>query len=398
VTGESGAAVALRPDGLEIAVGTMLGRDPDSSPLPKVGPGRARSALEQAVTTALRRPPCVVSFSGGRDSSAILALASHVAVRDGLDPPIPVTVTYPDDHDSDESRWQELVIAHLRPAEWVRLEQLAPDAVGSEAMGVLRRHGVLFPSNAYLHEPVLRAAAGGSLLSGIGGDELLDTPALPALRMLRRFERPGVGGLKASLRRAGPGWRRRHGELLVSGATWLTPAGRLEVSARGASTERREGRWDDMLRHWVADRYYRAAAATIKVLAQDHDVVAVTPFFEPEVMAALAGEAGWGGFADRASALSRFFGDVLPDELIHRGTKAAFTKAGRASDTTRFLEEWGGEGVDTDRVRPDVLRQVWTADRPDFRTQMLLQQAALALWPGGGPGSERAGDQSFEQG
>ena len=43
-----------------------------------------RRALEHVVREALLRPPCGVAFSGGRDSSAVLAVAAHVARRDGL--------------------------------------------------------------------------------------------------------------------------------------------------------------------------------------------------------------------------------------------------------------------------------------------------------------------------
>ena len=60
----------VRPDPLEVAAGTMLGTMASVAPFPVVGPGRTVAALEEVITRALRRPPCVVSFSGGRDSSA----------------------------------------------------------------------------------------------------------------------------------------------------------------------------------------------------------------------------------------------------------------------------------------------------------------------------------------
>ena len=65
-----------------------------------------RVALEAAVLGALRRPPCGVAFSGGRDSSLVLAVATHVARREGLPDPIPVTRRFPDKPEAEESEWR----------------------------------------------------------------------------------------------------------------------------------------------------------------------------------------------------------------------------------------------------------------------------------------------------
>src|SRR5262245_7497196 len=75
--------------------------------------GTPLAALEEAVLPALARPPCVVSFSGGRDSSAVLGVAVRAARRHGLDLPIPTTNRFPSAPGSNEDEWQESVIAHL---------------------------------------------------------------------------------------------------------------------------------------------------------------------------------------------------------------------------------------------------------------------------------------------
>ncbi len=79
---------------LEIASGLVLGTTPPT-PLPSAAVG-ARQALELAVRPALERAPCLVSFSGGRDSSAVLAVATRVARRHGLPPPVPATNRFRD--------------------------------------------------------------------------------------------------------------------------------------------------------------------------------------------------------------------------------------------------------------------------------------------------------------
>ena len=72
------------------------------------------AALERAVLPALLRPPCVVSFSGGRDSSLVLAAAVAVARSEGLAAPIPITVRFPASAESDEQEWQERVVRSAR--------------------------------------------------------------------------------------------------------------------------------------------------------------------------------------------------------------------------------------------------------------------------------------------
>ena len=79
-----------------------------------------REALERAILPALLRPPCLVSFSGGRDSAAVLAVATALARREGLPAPIPATNVFPAADDSDETAWQELIVRHLGLSEWVR--------------------------------------------------------------------------------------------------------------------------------------------------------------------------------------------------------------------------------------------------------------------------------------
>jgi len=54
---------------------------------------------------ALLRPPCVVAFSGGRDSSRLLAAAADLAAREDLAPPTAYTFRYPLDPAADESHW-----------------------------------------------------------------------------------------------------------------------------------------------------------------------------------------------------------------------------------------------------------------------------------------------------
>ncbi len=138
-----------------------IGVRPDPVPLPELD--RALTpleALERAVLPGLLEPPCMVDFSGGRDSSIVLATATRVARKRGLSLPVPSTNLFPALPDTHESEWQEIVIRHLGLPDWHRrtfdneLELLGPLATS-----VMARHGLVAPAAAYVALPALEDAA-----------------------------------------------------------------------------------------------------------------------------------------------------------------------------------------------------------------------------------------------
>ncbi len=157
---------------LERAAGVALGAQ-SIAPLPDGSTGTARQALERVIGRLLERTPCVVSFSGGRDSSAVLAVATHVARREGLPLPIPFTFRFPGKPLTEETDWQEHVIRHLGLEEWQHVDLHDElDLLGDIARRCLTEIGLMWPANAYLHVPVFRAARGGTVLTGLDGDGL----------------------------------------------------------------------------------------------------------------------------------------------------------------------------------------------------------------------------------
>lgn len=375
---------------LELATGFVRGLDPSADALPEVVPGSsARDALEEAVRRALLRPPCVVSFSGGRDSSAVLALASHVARQEGLPLPIPVSLRVPSYADANEDFWQELVVRHLEIPDWERVDiedQL--DNVGPYARTVLHRFGVLWPFNAHFHLPVAERAAGGTVLTGFGGDELLSPSSL-----WHRTNRLLVGDLS---------WRPRDALLLVAAygpralrrvrvrrrvaadpnRPWLRPEAERadrEAEIRGGTTA--PVRWDDFVRDsWWPSRYRRIAESSVALVVGIHDAVACSPLTDPAVLASIALEGGRAGFRSRTVAMEHLVGDLLPAELLTRRTKAKFNGAFWNRHSREFVARWDGTGVDENVVDGDVLRGMWTGQdgQPDGRTFLLLQ----SVWAG----------------
>ena len=120
----------------------MRDRDAVRRPAAPGAAAGARRRARRAILPALQRSPCLVSFSGGRDSSAVLAAAAAIARREGLPAPVPATVRAPGAAESDEAAWQEQVVAHVGIADWVRLEVHDElDVIGPHARACCARTG-----------------------------------------------------------------------------------------------------------------------------------------------------------------------------------------------------------------------------------------------------------------
>lgn len=370
------------PTELELLANLLLGDDEEGRQLPPATGVGARAAIELVVAESLARPPCVVSFSGGRDSSAVLALAAHVARREGLDLPVPVSMRFPGVSASDETEWQTLVLDHLALDERVVVtldDEL--DVLGPTATDQLRRHGVRWPANAYMHEPVLAHAPGGSALTGVGGDELFGTRGALHVLVARRAARPRAGDLPSIAFTLSPGpvraavWRRRRAPHFP----WLTAAGRdLVDAALARDFVSWPHRWDRAVVHWHRSRAFRAVRDTLPVFAADAGVRLVNPFLASTVLAELAAEGGPTGFPSRTAAMVHLVGDLLPAPVLDRSTKAAFTNAIRGPRTRAFALAWDGTGVDPGLVDVGALRATWLSDDPNANSLLLLQAAWLA--------------------
>jgi hypothetical protein len=371
-------------DALELALGLPIGRD---APVALPVAGDPLAALEAAVLEPLRREPCVVSFSGGRDSSAVLAVATRVARREGLPDPIPATIRAPGAPAAEESRWQEVVVGHLGLSDWLRLEFADElDLVGPVAAAAMRRHGLLWPFNAHFHVPMLDAAGDGTLLTGIGGDELFRSAVslLPVLRArsVALFAAPRL------IR------RRWHGRASVELHPWLSAAGLREGRRALAAWEAAEPRrLRARLRHVRAARYLRVGIGSLDLLARDAGAAIAHPLLEPAVWAAVARSAPPGGYPDRTAAMRAVFEPLLPAELLARADKACFDEVFFHTHSRAFAEKWTGSGVPAELVDARALREHWLGDAPRAQSFSLLQAAWLASAEGGeqpvGGGVER---------
>lgn len=366
---------------LELAAGLPIGRDPGIAPLAPSADG-ARAAFEAVLLEALLRPPCVVSFSGGRDSSAVLAVAAHVAAREGLEPPVPVTLRFPGVPESDETAWQRQVVEHLGLDAWTLLDLTDEvDLLGDAARAQISDHGVLWPPNTHFHRPIAALAAGGTLVTGFAGDEVM-TPGSPWDRLARVRQRqvrprprdaawlalaalPPAVRAHAFARRADPAPAR----------PWLRPdaaaaVDRARLRAQAELPVRPEAA---VVAGWWRARYRAVATDSLTHVAQDGGAVAVHPFTAPAFLAALATEQRERLPRSRAEALRGLVGDLVPDVVVTRRSKAEFGGAFWGPGARAAAASWDGGGVDPAVVDPDGLAATWRSDRPDGRTFTLLQ-------------------------
>jgi asparagine synthetase B (glutamine-hydrolysing) len=370
----------------DVVIGFPLGHVARPPRVPAEPPSTARAAMEAVVLRALRRSPCVVAFSGGRDSSTVLAVAVTVARREGLPEPIPVSRVFPGVAAADESAWQELVIRHLGMREWVR-EELDDelDVVGPLAAPRLLRHGVLWSPLLHGDAVYLRHARGGSVLDGEGGDDVCDPRphrVTPLATLLRRAARPSRARVRAALAALAPGRVRgaragRRG--LPAPQPWLRPPARALLAERWrahVAAQPLDARRSIL--HVLARRAVTDLAHNRAFFARANDTLFCSPFLTPRVAAALAAAAGRLGFTDRGSGLATAGGDLLPPAVLARRTKAEFNATFFHRHTRAFAEQWSGAGVDSELVDVEALRSVWRGPRHNALSAALLQTAWLA--------------------
>lgn len=372
------------PDGLETAVCWLHGIDPPAVSdlgLPVVGP---RAALDRALLPVVARPPCYVLFSGGLDSSLVLAAATSVARREQLPDPIPVTERYPTVPAADESDWQNLVVKHLGLREWIRVSMTDEgDLLGEVARAGLEKRGLVFPPTIHAKVNTMRQMADGVVLSGEGGDEVFGARRVaPIAAWLRgeharwRFRQATQAAMPSAYRRR-ISRRQRTAQL---SSLWLTPeALRAHARLLAADEASEPLRWDQSIRWAPRRRASRATFASRSALAAEYGSVTMDPLLDAGFLESLASWGGGLGMHSRAAILSLLFDDLLPAELIARPTKASFNLAFMGEPTRQFAAEWdGSSGVDLNLVDPERLRRAWLADVPPGPSGLLVQAAWLA--------------------
>jgi Asparagine synthase len=374
----------VRLDPIETAVDEPIGAERSSAPLPDIEPGvTALTALEHLPLAALLRPPCVIPFSGGRDSSTLLAVATRVARREGLPLPIPATGRFPGHPETEESRWQEAVLGELGLDDWHRrdlTEEL--DLLGPAALGVLRKHGLMSPSLSFFWVPFLSDASPGSLVTGHDGDGLFGSWRLARLMSLARrqarFER---SDLRGAIREVAPTPLRRLWWALRArcNVAWVRPAICEELARRYACAEADEPlTWSRRVAWLGRNRLRVVLRQALEALGAGARTRAVHAFLDPTLLAAVAREGGLTGLGDRNQTMSALFGNAFPAAVASRRDKIEFSGVYWGPRAREFAARWTGTGLPEKLIDPEALRREWLSPSPDLRSALLLHAAWLA--------------------
>ncbi len=384
----------ITPTPLDVAAGWMLGSDEGNRPLPDLeAPMHPTTVLEEIVLPALANPPCLVSFSGGRDSSAVLAVAATVARREGLPLPIPVTIEPRGVPSMNELRWQELVLAHLGLPAWERItvdDEL--DVVGDVAQRLLMRHGLLYPPTFTLLAVLLARREARSVLTGISGDAYFGGWRFADLSAgLRGMMRPrsALAAGYAVLPRFARARFLRH---LAPAPPWLRPDAQRRLTEEWSAGEAGQPvAWNSYVAWRTRLRRMLAMTDMTRLVGEAAGCLVVNPLEEPRFLSALADAGGRRGFGGRTAIMRVLFSHLLPEAVIVRSDKARITPAVFRGPATEFALRWRGEGVDDALVDHDALRAVWLAPDPDLRSALLLQAAWVASETITGPEGDTCG-------
>lgn len=379
----------------DIACGWVTGSGTSAQPARRrAGPTAVIKAMEGVIRPALARPPCLVELSGGRDSSAVLAVAVRLARREALPLPVAVTQRVAGVDEADERSWQEQVVQALGVEDW-ECQELDDelDLVGPVAAPSLRRHGVLWPPLAHTRRVSFAGAVGGSVVTGEGGDELFGARRITPVRQVAGrvvpLDRRSL--CMAMMAVAPTPARRAHVRALLAARLeipWLRPAARRSLLDRLADDMAREPLdWRRAASAHLSSPTVSVAVRNLAALAAEADVHLVHPFLEPHVVEACGAMAGPFGVRDRTSAMGAVFEGLLPEAVLHRRSKARFNRAVFHRHSRQFVERFTGAGVPGDLVDEDALVAAWKAEEPSAMSFALLQWCWLAASAPEVPGS-----------
>lgn len=370
---------------LEAVAGCPLGGRGRSAPRLARAGHEPFAALALAIESTLDSGPPAVAFSGGRDSSLLLAVAALVCRRAGIEPPLPITLCMPSPlTEADEREWQERVLDHLEIPHWHRIPISGElDLIGPYARRHLLRDGLLFPANAHSVVPMLEAAGQRCLIDGLGGDELLSPQQWRSVHDLlgrrRRPQRRDLVRLAAgAVPRAIRGLARPASAEGFEQMEWLRPAARYRLARSVRRGFEEPVLWRAAIRHVAARRDVVLPLRAMKRLAHASGHKVLVPLLDPGFVGALAragGHCGWGTRTATMNALAR---DLLPADVVARASKAYFNRVFFGEESRAFAAAWSGRGLDETLVDPEALRREWLSELPDFRTALLLQSAWLA--------------------
>jgi asparagine synthase (glutamine-hydrolysing) len=159
---------------------------------------------------------------------------------------------------------------------------------------------------------------------------------------------------------------------------WLRPEARAQIERFVAAEAASEPlRWRRRYRDLADSGYMEVSLGSLGVLAEDQGVLLTHPFHDVRFLAALAELPSRRRPGSRTEAMRMLVGDLLPEPVLSRSTKARFDDVFWTEHARALVADWDGEGVDAEIVDIDRLRAEWASPRPEAHTFTLLQSVWL---------------------
>jgi asparagine synthase (glutamine-hydrolysing) len=169
------------------------------------------------------------------------------------------------------------------------------------------------------------------------------------------------------------------GRRLPAPFPWLLPKAQRELAhAWALDTVGQPRNWTKLVRWVCRMRYIAIGNTSLDLIAADQRATIFHPFLDERFCGSIARLPRDLRYRGRSDAMSFLLGDLLPDSLLERRTKASFDGAFWTDYSRAFTRDWSGRGVNEELIDTDALRAEWARESPDARTYTLLQAAWLA--------------------
>jgi asparagine synthase (glutamine-hydrolysing) len=299
--------------------------------------------------------------------------------------------------DADETSYQESVVRRLGLSEWARIHPAdSLDILGDLSSRLTQRHGLLYPGNIHFLVPMLDIVRGGALLTGLGGDEVLEGHGNHALAaMMTAQQRPSRRTVRSLAKRYVLRGRQRDRsrEAMDGYFSWLVPQARRLVIERMVESLMSDSLWADRQLTTITYRmrYLHRARTDLSRVAADFGVDVTHPLLGAEFVGAVADRYGRVGFSSRTESMEQLFGDLLPDDVIRRTSKAVFDEVFWTDTAAERVRELSLSPV-AEYVDEEALRRHWRSDEPKGNTFLLAKYLADVATPTDGSDAQSSAD------
>ncbi|HZZ87516.1 MAG TPA: hypothetical protein VFE13_04185, partial [Caulobacteraceae bacterium] len=159
---------------------------------------------------------------------------------------------------------------------------------------------------------------------------------------------------------------------------WLQPRAAVRARWQATGDLGDPADWARRICWQAGRRRLLLSLQTLAALAEGVDCVVCSPFTAARFLGGAARAGGRRGLGRRPEAMRALLGDLVPQALAQRRSKALFGDAFWTARARAAAAAWRGEAVDARVVDVAGLRQVLDRPEPQLLTALLLQHAVVS--------------------